>query len=172
MGRSRIIGIILIGIGVLLTAIAGFWIATQSRQTDLSIGDLFLQAAIFFILAAPLILGGIYLYGHDSVDGPVNTDMVLQRRILDVLPLADATSFAALAVQLDVSEGEIAEQLASMADLDIFNGCIDWNAASVTKMTVADLNALKQCLCCQAPIQIQPSGQTICSNCACQYSVV
>ena len=131
MGRMRIVSIVLIGIGVLLTAIAGYWIATESGRSELSVGDVLLQAAIFFAFIFPLIVGGIYLYARSSADddGPVNIDMVLQRRILDALPLLDATSFASLATQLGVSEAEIAEQLASMADLDIFNGCIDRNEA-------------------------------------------
>lgn len=174
MGRMRIVSIVLIGIGVLLTAIAGYWIATESGRSGLSVGDVLLQAAIFFAFIFPLIVGGIYLYARSSADddGPVNTDMVLQRRILDALPLLDATSFASLATQLGVSEAEIAEQMALMADLAIFNGCIDWTSANVTKMTVADLHALTQCVRCQAPIRIQPTGQTICPNCACQYCVV
>lgn len=172
MGRIRIISIILMGIGVLLTAIAGYWIATESGQPGFSIGDVLLQAAIFFVFIFPLIIGGIYLYVRTGADGSVNTDMVLQRRILDALPLLDATSFASLAAQLEVSEAEITEQIALMADLAIFNGCIDWRSAHVTKMTVADLHTLTQCVRCQAPIHIQPSGQTICPNCACQYCVV
>lgn len=174
MGRMRIAGIILIGIGILLTAIAGFWLATESGLSGLAIGDLILRAVVFFAIVAPIVIAGLYLYsrGENELDVEPNEDMVLQRNILDSLAVRESMSFASLAQKLNVTEAEIAEEIASMTNLAIFNGYVDWSSGTILRLSADDLLSLTQCLQCHAPIVISPSGQTVCRNCNCEYSVI
>lgn len=175
MGSTRVWGIILLGFGVLLTALAGLWLATEANTSALSSGDVFLRAFIAFVFIIPVILLGIYLLAKNNTSDDANddaSDVVQQRRLLDTLRTRQRATFAELSHETGMSEAEITTQLEALMQLSIFSGYVQWSSGYAVVMPSQQLLHLKQCAHCQQAIIIKPETITSCSVCNTQYCTV
>ncbi|QPC80963.1 hypothetical protein G4Y79_14745 [Phototrophicus methaneseepsis] len=173
MTISRLGGIILVGLGVLMTVLAGFWLATEASV--LPVGDTLLRALLAFALIIPVILLGVYLLVRSSTQDAevfVTSEMEQQRRLLDLLKLRGQATFDELAVALDTTEAEIIAQLQSLVHLSIFSGYVQWENGRVVAVPTQSLLNMTHCVHCQQPIHIGPATTTICTTCETEYYTV
>src|SRR5690606_12781155 len=107
VNTGRLIGIILIGIGLGVAALAGLFIAVQANSGLLEAGGAVLGAGLAFIPVALLVGFGIYMYVQGGQEAAEESVMQKQRQLLDILKSRGQVSVSEMAVEMQVSADTI-----------------------------------------------------------------
>lgn len=128
MATARSRGILLVGVGFVLTALVGLWLASQ----DVEVGTIILAGGVAFVFIFPIYLYGIYLYSREEDDDTDEvSSMALQLALIDMLKQHGQMTFDELAEQMNVSRAEVTDLLRQLIELDVFMGRVDWDTGMV-----------------------------------------
>lgn len=165
--RPRIIAILLTLIGFIIAGVAGVYLATQTQT--LGIGGTLSGAFIAFALAAPFLLGGIYLYARHSREAQIEpeSDMPQQRQLMDFIRAHPNTTLLALAQSVGVTPESAREMVQELGALAIFTGYLT-PTDELHQVEPLVMREVTRCQHCSAPLNgIQPV--MICVQCGAEY---
>jgi hypothetical protein len=163
---TRTSGIILTIIGFVIAILAGLIIATQANVWGAS--GILAAGAIAFVVAGVPMLAGLYLYARSATAAQeLNTEMLHQRPLMDMLKTHPSTTLAHLASQLHISEAEAQDIVAGLGRLQVFTGYLT-PTGTVQQLEGAVLLALTHCQHCGTPLKIQAVA-TPCITCGTEY---
>ncbi len=163
---TRTSGILLTVIGFIVAILAGLWIATQVNTLGAN-GVLAASGFAFLIAGIPLFMG-LYLYARSATAAQeLNTEMIHQRQLMDLLKNHPSTTLAHLSSQLNISEEQVHDILSSLGQLQIFTGYLT-PTGTVQHLESAVLLALTRCQHCGTTLKIQVTT-TVCSACGTYY---
>lgn len=131
--RIRRRGIVTVIVAVVVTSIAGLWLAAQPGRAEMSLSELALGGIVAFVVVTPIYLFGTYWYVQGSRDIPdVGTsEMEIQRALIDLMRVRREISFAEAAAELEIDQATVREQIESLMALGIFTGRVDWDAGVI-----------------------------------------
>lgn len=130
MDRKQL-GVGLIVLGFLAAIVAGGWLAGQAAKAGAEAGDLVLAAGLLFVPVALLVGGGIYLFQRQMEHPAPESEVQMQRRLVDTMTAKGQVSIEELATILHISPGQVQALIEQLVALDIFPGEVDWDAGVV-----------------------------------------
>ena len=169
MNQTRLIGIILGVVGLMVALIAGLWLATQVSSDSLSSGGAILGAAFAFIPVALLMGAGVYFYNRGGTEAVEESMMQKQRRILDIVKSRGKVGVPELAVEMQVSADSVKEMLHQLVGLQVFSGYINWDEGMLYSEEASNLRDLDQCKNCGGEITLAGRGVVVCKFCGTEY---
>ncbi len=123
MAQMRSRGMFFIGLGFVLTAMVGVWLASQ----DFEFERVLLIGVVAFAVIFPVFLYGSYLYSKEDVANEDElSSMALQRALVDTLNQHGVVSFDVLAEELEISRAQVTDLIRQLIELDVFPGWVDW----------------------------------------------
>lgn len=163
---TRTTGIALTILGFSIAIVAGLILAAQVNT--LGTGGLLIGGGLAFLVAGVPLFAGLYLYARSAAAAQeLNTEMIQQRELMDILKAQPQTTLGQLATQLKIPETEVHNIVAGLGRLQVFIGYIT-PTGNIHRLEATILPALVQCQHCGAPLKVQDTI-TICSACGTEY---
>ncbi len=169
MNTSRLIGIILIVSGAVVTILAGGWLASQISSESLTVGGAFVGAVAAFIPIALLLGSGIYLYIQGGRESRRESVMHNQRRLLDIVRSRGQIKIHDLALEMGVPVDSVQNMVHDLVGLQVFSGYVNWNDGTLYSAEASQLRDLQQCKNCGGEIQLAGKGVVTCRFCGTEY---
>jgi ribosomal protein L32 len=169
MNRSRIIGIVLIALGLIIAVFAGLWLAFNVANGQ-GASDAFSSAGVLFVPIALLVGVGIYQYARSSREFEDNSDSVMrqQREMMDILRgSTQPQRMTDVAAQLGVGVESVGAMMNELIRLGLFSGCVNWQTRVVQVVDAETLRRLRACANCGESLRIY--SHTVCPNCGTEY---
>jgi len=169
MNQGRLIGIILMLIGLGITILAGLFLAVQVSSEELSAGGAVLGAALAFIVVAPLIGFGYFFYMKGGDEAEEVSQMRKQRDLLDILRSRGQYGINEMAIELGVNVDTVHELIHQLVGLQVFSGYVNWEDGMLYSTDASMLREMKNCQKCGAPIELVGKGMVQCQYCGTEY---
>lgn len=169
MNTGRLIGIILIVIGLGIALIAGLFIAVQVSSEQMTSTGAVVTAGVAFIPIAIFVGFGIFMYVRGGAEAAEESVMQRQRQLLDIVKSRGQVSVSDLALEMKVNTDLVKELVHQLVGLQVFSGYINWNKGVLYSAEASKLRNLKQCENCGGEIQLTGKGIVICKFCGTEY---
>jgi hypothetical protein len=122
------LGSILIVLGFIAAAAAGFWFAAQIVQGTMEPGEAARSAVLLFIPIGALVLAGIYLRTQQKPAVEPESMVEKQRHLVDLLNVRGTVPVSEMAAALQVDEATLRELVDQLIRLEVFTGQVDWDS--------------------------------------------
>ncbi|PJF22063.1 MAG: hypothetical protein CUN56_07890 [Phototrophicales bacterium] len=169
MNQGRFVGVALIIIGVGITVISGLWLAVQASQENVNMGGVILGAGLAFIVVAPLIGFGLYMWIKGGQEAEQESEMQKQRELLDILRSRGEVRVTDMAVEMGVSVDRIQSMVHQLVGLQVFSGYVNWDDGVLFSAEAKNLRDLDQCKKCGGQIKLAGKGVLHCPYCGTEY---
>lgn len=169
MNSSRLIGTILIVVGIAIAVIAGLWLATRTSAEGATAGGTVLGAGLAFIPVALLVGFGIYLFVRGGSEAQEESVMQKQRQLLDILKSRGQVSVNDMALEMRVTVDQVKDMVYQLVGLQVFSGYINWDEGVLYSSEASQLRELDKCKNCGGEIQLVGKGIVRCKYCGTEY---
>lgn len=169
MNNNRLIGIILMVVGLGIAVLAGGWIASQVSGGTLESGGAVLGAGLAFIPVAALVGFGLYLFTKGGTEAKTHSAVQQQRRILDIVKSKGQVSVHDVAMELGVSVDVVRDFVHQLVGLQVFSGYINWDEGVLYSSEASQLRNLDKCKNCGGEITLAGKGVVACRFCGTEY---
>ena len=163
---GRVIGLILIAIGVVIGVLSGLWLMSgMSEGTLRGSGALLGAVFLFLVVVAPLVGGGIFFLSRGRAEEQATARARAQRRLLDMVSTRGKISIIDIAQELKLSRGEIEGDLYDLVGMGLFTGYVDWNKGILQSVEAARLQGEQHCPNCGGVLELAGKGLVKCPYC-------
>jgi len=167
MNQNRLIGIILIVVGIVIGIVVAAWLFTNQDLTGpariLGLGIALL------VLVAPLVGGGIYLASMGGKESRQQTDAAQQRKLLNIVQTRGEVKLDDMVLEMQLPRDRIKEMIYSLVGLGVFSGYINWDKGVLYSSDASKLRDLKQCPNCGGEITLTGKGVARCRFCGTEF---
>lgn len=169
MNTGRLIGVILIVIGLGAALLAGLWLAVQLSNQQITGGGAVLGAGLAFIPIALLVGFGIYMFVQGGKEAEHESVMQKQRQLLDILRSRGQVSVSDMAIEMRVTPDAVKEMVHQLVGLQVFSGYANWKDGTLYSSEASQLRELSQCKNCGGEIELVGKGIATCKYCGTEY---
>ncbi len=169
MNTGRLIGVILIVIGLGIAVFGGLFIAVQTSNGLLTAAGALLSAALAFVPVGLLVGFGIFMYVRGGKEAEEETVMQKQRQLLDILKSRGQVSVSDMALEMKLSADTIKDMVHQLVGLQVFSGYANWKDGVLYSSDASHLRELNQCKNCGGEIVLVGRGVATCKYCGTEY---
>jgi DNA-directed RNA polymerase subunit RPC12/RpoP len=163
---GRTIGLILLAAGLVIGALAGFWLLSGMREGALQgSGATFGLLFIVLFLVAPLVGGGIFFLTRGRAEEQAGQRAREQRRLLDMLMTRGQLSIVDVALETGRTREQIESDLYDLVGLGLFTGFVDWRKGVLHSVEAAQLQGRQTCPNCGGELELAGKGLITCPYC-------
>lgn len=164
---NRLLGIILLVVGVLIGLIAAAWLFSNN---DLETPAKILGLGItLVVLVGPLVGTGIYLTAFGQKEAKSQAEASLQRKLLNVVQTSGEIRVNELAVELQLPPDQVKSIVYHLVGLGVFSGYINWEKGVLYSSDASKLRAMKQCPNCGSDLELGGKGIVKCPACGTEF---
>ncbi len=167
MNTSRLLGIILLVVGVAIGGISAAWLFTNTELSQpariLGLG------VVLLVLVAPLVGAGLYLLLTGRSEAKRAQEAAQQRKLLNIVQSRGQVRVDDLALEMQLPRDKIRETIHALVGLGVFSGYINWDKGIIYSQEASKLRALKQCPNCGGEITLQGKGVATCRFCGTEF---
>ncbi len=162
---GRLIGIILIAVGILLCLVlSGVFSSSVLSQETPHFGGLILGLAIAFFVAAPVVVVGIYLVIRGRAEEAEMADVGRQRKILDMVKTRGEVDIADLVFELSSTSDQVQDDIYKIVGMGLFTGYVNWDDGVLYSKEASQLTGNK-CPNCGGEQEFAGKGVITCKYC-------
>lgn len=166
VGGGRVVGLILIGVGVIAFVLAAIFLGAQAATRETTITGALLGIVLtFLVLTAPLTGVGIYLLRRGQAEEAEFARARLERDLLNMVLAQGKVSFSEVAISLNISREEVESLVRSLVGKNLFSGAINWNEGILYSEEATSLVANKRCPNCGGKLELAGKGVVQCPWC-------
>jgi hypothetical protein len=166
MGRSgRLIGIILIVVGILvcLGGAAVSYTSTRSVETNAA-GGFVLGVVLSVLIAVPFVGAGIYLAIRGRAEEAEMADVSRQRKILDMVKTRGQVDITDLVFELNSNSDQVRDDIYKLVGMGLFTGYVNWDGGVLYSREASQLTGNK-CPNCGGEQEFAGKGIITCKYC-------
>lgn len=167
MDTQRLMGLLLVILGLGLGIIAALWVFSNDDLED-SARILGLGLALL-VLVAPLTGGGLYLLSTGTKRAQDAAVAQQQRTLLNIVQSRGEVPISDLAVEMQLPRDTIKTMLHQLVGLGVFSGYINWDKGVLYSAQASQLREMKQCRNCGGEINLSGKGVATCRFCGTEY---
>jgi uncharacterized membrane protein YedE/YeeE len=169
MNQGRLSGIVLMVIGMGIAALAGLFLAVRSAEPEATMMGTILGAGLVFVVVAPLIGFGLFLYIKGGQDAQQDSLMQKQRQLLDIVRSRGEVGVNDVALEMGVKVDTVRDMIHQLVGLQVFSGYINWKDGRLFSADAQQLRDLQKCKNCGGEIQLVGKGTVQCPYCGMEY---
>lgn len=169
MNSGRLLAISAIVAGFGLAVLVGLYLTVQVSNDSLSAGGAIIGAFLGFVIIAPVLIFGIYMYVQSGREIDAESEMEQQRQLLDIVKSRGQIEVHELAIEVGVTPDKIRTLIQQLVGLEIFSGYINWDKGVIYSTDASQLRDLQKCENCGAPITLAGKGVIACDYCGTEY---
>ncbi len=167
MNTGKTIGIILIVIGVGICVVSGAWLLASAvgPQRTLALTGALLGGAFAFILAAPAVGAGVFLFVRGQREAAQMAQVEKQQRLLGMIQAQGQVSIFDAAIELDVNRDQVKNWIYALVDKDLFAGYINWDQGTLYSRDASQMRGNNRCPNCGGELRLAGKGVVKCPYC-------
>jgi DNA-directed RNA polymerase subunit RPC12/RpoP len=161
MSQGKMLGYILIGIGVLIFVFGAIWAFGGSIATT---GGSILATFFAFIIAAPLVGFGLYTLNKGAGEAAETVQIKRQQKLLGMVQTQGKVDIANAAIELGVTRDQTRQLIYDLIGKQLFSGYVNWDEGMLFS---ADASKLKDGTCpkCGGKLELAGKGMVKCPYC-------
>jgi len=163
-GRSRIAGLALMATGIALGVLASAWLVSGVAEESLRRSGLILGLVLVGVLVLPLMGGGVILLLRGHSEESHRSEIVNQKRLLNMIQTQGQISVAEAAIELDVDRETLRRYVYDLVGKGLFTGYINWDQGMLYSSVGADARN-DSCPNCGAKLEMAGKGTLRCPYC-------
>lgn len=167
MNLNRLVGIVLIVLGLIIGVVAGAWLFTN-EDLDGPARILGLGLALL-VLVAPLVGGGLYLATLGGKESRQQADAAQQRKLLNIVQTRGSVPISDMVLEMQLPREQVKEMIYSLVGLGVFSGYINWDKGVLYSSDASQLRELRQCPNCGGEITLSGKGVANCRFCGTEF---
>ncbi len=162
---GRLIGIILIVVGILvcLGGSAVSYTSTRSVETNAT-GGFVLGAVLSVFIAIPFVGAGIYLLVRGRAEEAEMADVSRQRKILDMVKTRGQVDITDLVLELSSTSDQVRDDIYKIVGMGLFTGYVNWDDGLLYSKEASQLTGNK-CPNCGGEQEFAGKGVITCKYC-------
>ncbi len=165
MNSGRLIGIVAIVFAFGIAAVGGLWLAAATE----SLGGALLGAFILFIPVALIAGFGIFMVVKGARDSIRQSEMVRQRKLLDIIQSRGQVQVHSLALEMGIPVEDVKQLVHQLVGLQVFSGYVNWDNGTLYSSEASQLRDLSACRNCGGEIDLTGKGIAVCKFCGTEY---
>jgi hypothetical protein len=167
MNLNRLVGIMLIVLGLAVGVIAAAWLFTnedlEGPARILGLGFALL------VLVAPLVGAGVYLTAFGGQEASRQQEAGQQRKLLNVVQTRGEVKLEDLVLEMQLPRDKVKEMIYGLVGLGVFSGYINWEKGVLYSSDASRLRELKQCPNCGGEVSLTGKGVARCRFCGTEF---
>ena len=167
MNTNRLIGIILLLVGLSAGVIAVAWLFSNEELT--SAARILGLGVALLVLVAPLMGGGLYLLFSGAQEAKQTAAASQQRTLLNIVQSRGKVPINDLALEMQLPREEIRGIVHHLVGLGVFSGYINWDKGTLYSQEASQLRELDKCPNCGGEITLQGKGVATCRFCGTEF---
>ncbi|MEA3335316.1 MAG: hypothetical protein U9R25_05355 [Chloroflexota bacterium] len=165
-GSGRIVGIVLMVIGLAVILIAGVLMIAQVGGEENTVSGAVLGMAIAILcIAAPLIGVGIYLFMKGTQEQTELAEVEKERELLNIVLARGEVTIADLVFELKSSRSEVKAMIHDLVGKGLFSGYINWEEGVLYSKQAGDMRETQKCPNCGGEQAYAGKGVIVCPYC-------
>ena len=167
MNLNRLVGVMLIVLGVVIGGVVTAWLFTND---DLEGPARILGLGIaLVVLVAPLVGGGVYITAFGGQQARQQAEASQQRKLLNIVQTRGEIGMDELVIEMQVPREQIKDMLHTLVGLGVFSGYINWDKGVLYSSQASQLRSLDRCPNCGGEIQLSGKGVATCRFCGTEF---
>lgn len=167
MNLNRLVGVILIVLGLAVGGIAAAWLFTnQGLEGPARILGL---GIALVVLVAPLVGAGIYMAVFGGQQAREQQEASRQRKLLNIVQTRGQVRMDDLVLEMQLPREEVKNMIYSLVGLGVFSGYVNWDKGVLYSSDASHLRELKQCPNCGGEITLSGKGVARCKFCNTEF---
>ncbi len=170
VGSGRVIGLVLIGVGVVMFLGAGIFVFGQMNQTgtQMQAGGAALTMGCALLVAAVVAGFGVWFLMQGRSEATQFADVEKQKRILNIVDTQGTVQLRNLAVEMNMTMEQVKSAIYDLVGKGLFTGYVDWKGGKLVSSDAALITQAVQtgkCPNCGAPQVVGGKGVIRCEYC-------
>jgi len=166
---GKIIGVILVGVGLLLCLAMVIWLVAAAAGDGLTGGGAALGGIFALIIVAPLVGVGIFLLVQGGREEKAMAEVSQQRKLLNVVKTQGQATVSDLALELDATYDQVKNWIYDLVGKGLFSGYINWEEGTLYSQAASQLRGETQCKQCGGELSLAGKGIIHCPYCGTEY---
>ncbi len=160
-GGGRVVGLIIIAIGVLLFL---GWSATFVASGATS-GGVVLGIFVALLVCAPLVGVGLYLQRQGSQENTQFAQVEQEKKLLNMVLTQGQVNISEIVVALQKPTDEVEDMIRNLVGKQLFSGAINWDKGVLYSVESQSLTDGKKCPNCGGELAFAGKGLIECPWC-------
>lgn len=160
MNVGRVIGVILIAVGVLIFLVG----TVLGLATAQSIGGKVLGAALSAIFATGFVAVGAFMLIRGQREAAAMAVVQKQKKLLGMVRAQGRVSIAEVSLELDESRDRVKNHVYDLVNKGLFTGYINWDDGDLISLDAAKMETNK-CPHCAGELELAGKGVVNCPYC-------
>lgn len=166
---TRTTGIIILLAGVGLLVVGSVFLVVSLSGGGMTAGGAALGFAILFVVAAPVIGGGVFAMARGRQEASEQVEAEKQRKILDMVQARGQISVSDVIIELQSDLQSVQDMLYKLVGMGVFSGYINWDEGTLYSAEASELHAIQQCKNCGGDVNFAGKGVQQCPYCGTEY---
>ena len=167
MNTGKTIGIILVVIGIGICVVTGAWLLSSAAapESRLQLSGAVLGGAIAFIIAAPAIGVGAFLFIRGQREAAEMAEVEKEQKLLGMIRTQGQVSISEAAIELDVNRDQVEDWIYDLVDKGLFAGYVNWDDRTLYSRDASQMRGQNRCPNCGGEVELAGKGVIKCPYC-------
>ena len=165
MKSGQTIGIILAVAGLGICLLAALWAGVSASGEGLTRSAAILGVGLAFLISAPLVGAGIFLFFRGKSEGKQLAYAQQERKLLGMVQAQGQVDVASAALELDVDRSDLKGMVYDLVNKGFFAGYINWDEGMLYSRDASQLKQGSQCPNCRGEVELAGKGVVSCPYC-------
>jgi ribosomal protein S27AE len=163
---GRVIGFILLGVGIVLGAGVAFWLISGVQEGTMRGSGAALGFILLYgFLVLPLIAGGVFFLAKGRSEEKELAAVQQQRALLDAVKTRGQVQISDLVLDLKSTTEKVQHDLHQLVGRGLFSGYVDWDKGVLYSVEASKLQGQGSCPNCGGQLQLAGKGLIKCPYC-------
>ena len=163
---GRVIGLILLGVGIVLGVGVTVWLVSGIKEDNLEGSGAALGFVLLFgFLILPLIGGGIFFLVRGQSEAKELATIQEQRALLDAVKTRGQVQISDLVLDLKSTTEKVQRDLRQLVGRGLFSGYVDWDKGVLYSVDASKLQGQQSCPNCGGQLELAGKGLIKCPYC-------
>ena len=174
VGSGRVIGLVLIGVGVVLFLGAGIFVFGQMNQTgsQMQSGGAALTMGCALLVAAVVAGFGVWFLMQGRSESAQFAEVEKQKRILNIIQTQGTVQLGTVALETNMPMDQVKSAIYDLVGKGLFTGYVDWRGGKLVSSDAAAITTAAvsgKCPNCGAPQVVGGKGVIRCEYCGTEF---
>lgn len=163
---GRVIGMILLGVGIVLGIGIAFWLISGVQEDSLEASGAALGFVLLFgLIVLPLVAGGIFFLVRGNAEARELSVIQQQRALLDAVKTRGQVQISDLVLDLKSTTEKVQADLHQLVGRGLFSGYVDWDKGVLYSVEASKLQGQQSCPNCGGQVELAGKGLIKCPYC-------
>jgi hypothetical protein len=170
MGSGRLVGIILLAIGVIFALVLGAWLLAGQGEGKIQATGMIFGFFLMLILVVPFIAGGVYFLVKGQGEAKEYAEIQKEQRLLNMVSTQGKVQLPNAAIEMNLSIDQIKSYVYDLVGKGLFTGYIDWKSSTLFAADAAKMGSTT-CPNCGGVRELVGKGTVRCPYCGAELFI-